>query len=112
MFYVRSIMEQRKAGARAPDGEAFGLMPLVISPRPGGDGGLRAKSEKRIDTVEPAPLRRRGGQPGNGNALKTGRYTGQARGARKQIRGFLRGVKATLARVEADLAAQRKGRQP
>ncbi len=108
MFYIRSMMENRQTGVSAPEGEAFGLgLPQTV-PTPGGPGGRKAETEKRIDGVEPRP-RKKGGQPGNGNAVKTGRYTAQVRGARKRVRVFLRNTRATLSAIEARLASERRG---
>jgi hypothetical protein len=108
MFYIRSMMENQQTGVSAPEGAAFGPGSPHTPPTPGGPGGRKAETEKRIDGVEPAP-RKRGGQPGNGNAVKTGRYTAQVRGARKRVRAFLRNTKATLSAIEARLASERKG---
>jgi hypothetical protein len=114
MFYIRSMsIDSRNPGSRAPGYSACVGFPSGGFDAPGAQDGSREKSpktKKRIRRVESG--KKRGGQPGNSNALKTGRYTGPVRGARKQIRGFQRGVRAILANVEADLAARRKGLRP
>ena len=47
--------------------------------------------EKRIGL-----RRRRGGQPGNLNALKHGRYTAEAKARRRYVRELLREARATI----------------
>jgi hypothetical protein len=44
--------------------------------------------------------RKGGGQPGNRNAVKHGRYTGEARALRARIRDFKQRVKIALAMVD------------
>jgi hypothetical protein len=103
MFYNRSMMEiTQKSGAPAPDRFSFAL------PAPDSEGGGRgktAKTEKRIDGVE---SRKRGGQPGNRNAVKTGRYTASLKARRRQSREVLRRARAALAEARAFLAEARR----
>ncbi len=51
------------------------------------------KHEKRIGR------RKRGGQPGNLNALKHGRYTAEAKAQRRYVRDLLREARATISLV-------------
>jgi hypothetical protein len=52
----------------------------------------------------PAPSRRRGAQPGNGNALKHGCRSGKRRAVGAEIRWLLLAVKATAAAAHAGVA--------
>ena len=49
---------------------------------------------------------KRGGRPGNRNALKTGQHTGRNRTLRCQITTFIRHARAIAAMVEARAAAR------
>ena len=64
--------------------------------------------KKRIDSVE-SP-RKRGGQAGNGNALKTGRHTAEEKGERRRIRAILDGARATIREANALIAEMRSER--
>lgn len=74
---------------------------------------MKTKSEERIGRPAPASRahcprhtgRRRGGQPGNMNALKHGNYTMLALGARRYMRELMREARA--ARREARLTFER-----
>ena len=44
--------------------------------------------------------KKRGGQPGNTNAVKSGRYLGRFRHARREIRACLQRAEDAIARVE------------
>jgi hypothetical protein len=61
--------------------------------------------KKRIDSVELS--RKRGGQPGNRNAVKTERHTAEAKGERRRIRGILDGARATIREANALIAEMR-----
>jgi len=63
--------------------------------------------KKRIDSVELSPLRKRGGQPGNRNALKTGRHTAEAKGERRRLGDILRGARFSIRNAELFLAEMR-----
>lgn len=62
---------------------------------------MRQKSEERI--TERARVRRRGGQPGNTNAWKHGRYARHAIAERMHVRELLRAARrARKALLSAD----------
>ena len=109
MFYIRSMTEEnRRTGAEPAE-----LGPFAASgPQRGerGEGGL-CQPQKRMDGVESPKPRKRGGQPGNRNAVKTGRDTAEAKRLRSMVWQFRRRTKAILAAVNADLDAQ-KSRRP
>lgn len=54
--------------------------------------------------------RSRGGQPGNKNALKTGRQTAERKALRRRIWLFLNGVRGTLAELDERQPKRPKGR--
>jgi hypothetical protein len=73
------------------------------SPAAGEGGALRAKtSPSSADPISCGQLqkRRRGAQPDNRQALKTGRYTAEKRELRRQISDFIRQVNALIALVD------------
>jgi hypothetical protein len=49
---------------------------------------------------------KRGGRPGNRNALKTGQHTGRNRTLRRQVTTFIRNARAVAAMVEAQVKAR------
>jgi hypothetical protein len=49
---------------------------------------------------------KRGGRPGNRNALKTGQHTGRNRVLRRQITAFIRNARAIAAMVEGRVKAR------
>ena len=51
---------------------------------------------------------RHGGQIGNQNALKSGRYTAEKQAMRRRIAGLIRRARAAIAMVDASLRARRK----
>lgn len=63
--------------------------------------------KKRIDGVEISELKKRGGQPGNSNALKTGRHTRDVKNRLREIRVVLRSMNSMIARAKADHALTR-----
>jgi len=68
-----------------------------------------------MDDVEQTVPRKRGGQPGNRNAVKTGRYTAARKARRlrdnatlRQLRTFRHGVLAVCAGIKRELKARRR----
>jgi hypothetical protein len=108
MFYIRSMdKEFRRTGAPPAD---FARLPFALAPLDGGRG-VNEKSpqpQKRIETVESGEPRKRGGQPGNRNAVKTGWNTADAKRLRSMVWQLRRRTKAILLAVNADLAARTK----
>jgi hypothetical protein len=101
MFYNRSMVKEfRRTGAN----------PALNGPSPEQTGARRGegvrKPQKRIGGVEFAEPRKRGGQPGNRNAVKTGWNTVEAKVLRSMIWQFQRQTRALLRDVRADLAAR------
>ena len=71
--------------------------------------------KKRMDDVEQTAPRKRGGQPGNGNAVKTGRHTAarkdgrrEMRATRTSIRAFQQEVVAICRLVQKKIRGQRR----
>ena len=62
----------------------------------------------RIDEVRHP---KRGGRPGNRNALRTGQHTARNRALHAQVTAFIRRARAIAAQVEARLKADRIGAQ-
>jgi len=62
--------------------------------------------KKRIDSVE-LP-RKRGGQPGNRNALKTGRHTAEVKNHRRQLGAFLGRARFAIREANALIAEMRR----
>ena len=54
---------------------------------------------------------RHGGQLGNQNALKSGRYTAEKQAIRRRIAGLIRRANAAIAMVDASLRARRRAPQ-
>jgi hypothetical protein len=54
-------------------------------------------------------ITKRGGQPGNKNALKTGRYTAEKQAARKQIARLIKRAHVAMAEVEKRLPRRKPG---
>jgi hypothetical protein len=61
--------------------------------------------KKRMDSVEISERRKRGGQPGNTNAQKTGMHSARIKDLKRRIRAFYRRVDNTLARVGDEYGA-------
>jgi len=51
---------------------------------------------------------RHGGQPGNRNALKSGRYTAEKQAVRRQIAALVRRANAAIAMVDGLVKARRR----
>jgi hypothetical protein len=103
MFYIRSMMEE-SPGARSPAGDvfAFSLSATEVS------GDKNAKTEKRIPSVESGkPVLKRGGQPGNCNALKGGKTTAKRKAQRRGLRTFRQQTHALLAEAKLVIALER-----
>ncbi len=105
-----------KSGAPAPDRRSIGYLPPLDPDalRPGGRGVRQ--DEKRIHSVEcPPPVavgpKKRGGQPGNRNALKHGRATAAHKDYFRQARAFRRRANAAVAAALA-LVKERGRGQP
>jgi hypothetical protein len=75
---------------------------------PGREDGV-PKPQKRIDAVELSEPRKRGGQPGNRNALKTGWNTAHSRALRSEIWAWRRQTSALLKLAEDVIAAGNSG---
>jgi hypothetical protein len=67
-----------------------------------------SQAQKRIDGVESPIPPKRGGQPGNRNAVKTGWNTAESKQLRSMIWQWRRQTNALLAAIKADLATQTK----
>jgi hypothetical protein len=109
MFYIRSMTEEfRRTGAPPADFSRlpFPLQPLHLSTTPAPLGGKSLQPQKRMRAVESSEPRKRGGQPGNRNAVKTGWNTAEAKVLRSMIWQFQRQTRALLRDVRADLAAR------
>ena len=108
MFYIRSMTEEfRRTGAPPED---FARLPFALAPLDGGRGGEEnsLQPQKRINAVESGEPRKRGGQPGNRNAVKTGWNTAEAKRLRSMVWQFRRRTKAILSAIDADLATRTK----
>jgi hypothetical protein len=121
MFYICSMSdESRKSGVQAPEGYTVGVSEL---PHPLEGGGGDYPPLKRIDGVEytvPAQQktnkqfaavelpRRRGGQPGNKNALRTGRHTAEVKRFRRRVTAWRDRTRLLLAWAELVIAARRR----
>lgn len=119
MFYIRSMRdESRESGVSAPEGfSAAVLEPLRFAEGGGGvhpplkridavEFAAREKTEKQLCTVEFA--RKRGGQPGNRNAFRTGLHTAEVRRFHRRIRAWHERTRLLLAWTELVIAARRR----
>ena len=61
--------------------------------------------EKRIDSVEISERRKRGGQPGNTNAQKTGMHSARIKDLKRRVRAFYERADDTLERVGNEYGA-------
>ena len=118
MFYIRSMKdESRKSGVSAPDRFIAAVLDLPLSE---GGGGVHpplkridgveftpcAKNEKQLSTVK-SP-RKRGGQPGNRNAVRTGRHTAAVKAFRRRVWEWHQRTRLMLAWTEFLIAARRR----
>ncbi|HEX3672974.1 MAG TPA: hypothetical protein VHU87_01755 [Rhizomicrobium sp.] len=100
MFYIRSMMEE-SPGAHPPAGDVF-----AFSTPPDEAGAEKnAKTEKRIRSVQSG--KPRGGQKGNRNALKAGKFTGKRKAERRDFRAFRHEVRDLMAEAKLLLATER-----
>jgi hypothetical protein len=101
-------------GAEKSDGLARVVVLLVE--RIGGEGGYPQKSQNECSPMSAIEPRRRGGQPGNRNALKHGRTTREAKAfkamARTQLKAAWWAVRHAryIVKVSAILARIRKAK--
>ena len=86
-----------------------GLLPA--SPEGEGGGGVR-QPQKRMRAVESGNPRKRGGQPGNRNAVKTGWNTAEVRAIRSTIWQHQRITRAMLREARAFFAEHQNGQTP
>ena len=98
--------EFRRTGAEPAKRGLLDPLQLSIAPAPHTENSLQP--QKRISAVESGEPRKRGGQPGNRNAVKTGRDTAEAKRLRSMVWQFRRRTKAILAAVNADLDVRTK----
>lgn len=70
-----------------------------------------AKSVPKVFAIGP-PARKRGGQPGNQNARKTGRYDKEKRELRARIRASIKRANAAIAWVDDQCVVKRKRGRP
>ena len=61
-----------------------------------------AKMKKRMDSVEITVQRKRGGQPGNTNAQRTGRHKAIHKSNLRRIRGAVRFANELVDRIERE----------
>lgn len=71
-----------------------------------------AKMKKRMDSVEISVPRRRGGQPGNTNAQKTGRHKAIHKANLRRIRGAVRFANEFIDRIERENGLKRGRGRP
>jgi hypothetical protein len=100
MFYIRSMMDE-SPGTQPPAGDVFAFSP----PPKGISDGKNAKTEKRIRSVESG--KPRGGQKGNRNALKAGKFTAKRKSERRDLRSFRHEVRDLMAEAKLLLALER-----
>jgi hypothetical protein len=67
-----------------------------------------SKMKKRMDDVEQTAPRKRGGQPGNRNAVKTGRHTAARKQARREMRATRTSIRTFRQKVVAVCRLVRK----
>ncbi len=100
MFYIRSMIDE-SPGAQPPAG---GVFAFSAPPDEAGEG-KNAKTEKRIRSVQSG--KPRGGQKGNRNALKAGKFTGKRKAERRDLRSFQHEVRDLVAEAKLLLAMER-----
>ena len=106
MFYICSIIEEfRRTGTPPAD---FARLRVALQPLEGGGGvdEISRQPQKRSDAVESGQPRKRGGQPDNRNAVKTGWNTAEAKRLRSMVWQFRRRTKSILLAINADLVAR------
>jgi hypothetical protein len=85
----------------------------VLPAPPGGEGGGGVcKPQKRIRAVQSGNPRKRGGQPGNRNAVKTGWNTAEVRALRSVIWQHQRVTRAMVREARAFFAEQQNRQTP
>ncbi len=125
--YIFAMMKETRRTGANPANQALPSFSSLSGKGEGGGGG--PTSQKRIDGVEYAPgrgegvpkpqkrigaaelsePRKRGGQPGNPNALKTGWNTAHSKALRSEIWAWRRRTTALLKLAEEVLAARNPG---
>jgi hypothetical protein len=72
-----------------------------------GEVSSKEKNSQILKTNEPDRIpqssRKRGGQPGNRNAQKTGQFNWEARMLRREVRALLRQMRASVIWVKAEV---------